>query len=107
MAFGTRALPGGSPTAGSVDSEYRFVNVFWAAAGGILWWSLREAEKRFTVTRLILGLAAFGGVPRLFSWARTGAPHAMFRATILLELLMVPAVLVWHKRVVGRTRSSS
>ncbi|MFM9432239.1 hypothetical protein ACFDR8_003155 [Arthrobacter sp. MP_2.3] len=104
MAFGTRVLPGGSPTAGSIDSEYRFINVFWTAAGGVLWWSLRKPEKRFAVTRLILALAAFGGVPRLLSWARTGAPHPIFRATILLELIVVPTVLVWHKKVIGSIR---
>jgi len=101
MAFGTGALPGGEQTVGSIDSEYRFVNVFWAAAGGLLWWSLRQPENRSATTRMVLSLAAFGGFPRLLSWVKTGSPHPVFRATILLELFVVPVVLAWHARVIG------
>jgi hypothetical protein len=104
MLRGTAAMPGGVATTGSTDSEYRFVNVFWTAAGVLLWWSLRHPEQRASVTRLVLALASFGGLPRLLSWARTGAPHPVFRATIALELVVVPAVLVWHHRVLGAGR---
>jgi hypothetical protein len=102
MVFGTARLPGGTPTSGSTDSEYRFVNVFWTAAGAALWWSLRRPEERATVTRSVLMLASFGGLPRVLSWARTGAPHPVFRGTIALELVVVPAVLLWHRRVIDR-----
>ncbi|MET0865329.1 MAG: DUF4345 domain-containing protein [Nakamurella sp.] len=98
VLLGPAGAPGGGPTTASVDSEYRFVNVFWAAAGGVLWWTLRDAEKRARVTQLVLGLAAAGGVPRLLSWRRSGAPHPVFRGALVLELLIVPLVLVWHRR---------
>jgi hypothetical protein len=102
MIAGPEGAPGGGPTTASVDSEYRFVNLFWAAAGVILWWSLREPEERAGVTRLLLGLAAAGGLPRLLSIARRGLPHPVFRAVTVLELLVVPIVLIWHGRVVRR-----
>jgi hypothetical protein len=98
MLLGPSGAPGGAATTASVDSEYRFVNLFWAAAGGVLWWSLRDAEKRSRTTQLVLGLAAAGGVPRLISWRRTGAPHPIFRGALVLELIIVPLVLVWHQR---------
>ena len=82
-----------------MDSEYRFVNVFWLAAGLALWWSLRKPEQRATVTRLVLTRASVGAGPRLLSWARTGAPHPVFSATPVLELVVVPLVLTWHARV--------
>jgi hypothetical protein len=100
---GPAGAPGGAPTTASVDSEYRFVNVFWAAAGPALWWSLARAEQRAGSTRVLLGLAPAGGLPRLLSVRRTGWPHPVFRATIVLELLVVPLVLLWHARVI-RTR---
>jgi hypothetical protein len=102
---GPEKAPGGGPTTASVDSEYRFVNVFWAAAGGLLWWTLRRPEERRAATRGVLGLAALGGLPRLLSVARMGLPHPIFRATIVLELLVVPLVLVWHSRVFPRIRA--
>ena len=99
---GPAGAPGGGPTTPSVDSEYRFVNVFWTAAGVLLWWTLRKPVERAEITRLVLGLAAFGGIPRLLSWRATGAPHPLFRGTVVLELLIVPAVIVWHVREFGR-----
>ena len=96
---GPERAPGGAATTPSVDSEYRFVNVFWVAAGILLWWTLRRPAERATITRGILGLAAFGGLPRLLSVARTGLPHPVFRATIVLELGILPLVLLWHRRV--------
>lgn len=103
ILLGPSGLPGAEPTDSTTDSEYRFVNVFWLAAGIALWWSLRQPEQRSTVTRLILGLASLGAGPRLLSWARTGAPHPVFKATLVLELVVVPIVLTWHRRVFGRT----
>ena len=99
---GPEGAPGGGPTTASVDSEYRFTNVFWTAAGLILWWSLRRPEQRAGVTRLILGLASAGGLPRVLSIAKSGRPHPVFQATIVLELLVVPLVLLWHRRVFSK-----
>jgi hypothetical protein len=97
---GPRRAPGGGATTPSVDSEYRFVNTFWTAAGVALWWSLRHPEKRAATTRAVLGTAALGGLPRLLSVRRTGNPHPAFRAATVLELVVVPGVLVWHSRVI-------
>jgi len=97
---GPQGAPGGGPTTASVDSEYRFVNVFWAAAGPALWWSLARPAERAGFTRILLGLAAAGGLPRLLSVHRFGWPHPVFRATIVLELIVVPLVLVWHAKVI-------
>jgi len=102
IAKGPAGAPGGGPTTASVDSEYRFVNVFWAAAGGVLWWSLGRPDQRSTITRLVLTLASIGGVPRLVSWRAVGRPHPVFVGTVVLELVVLPLVLVWHARVVGR-----
>ncbi|WP_326567649.1 DUF4345 domain-containing protein [Amycolatopsis rhabdoformis] len=97
---GPERAPGGAPATPSVDSEYRFVNTFWTAAGLVLWWSIRRPDQRSTTTRLVLATAAAGGVPRLISARRTGAPHPVFRAATVLELLVLPVVLVWHAVVV-------
>ena len=101
---GPERAPGGAPATPSVDSEYRFVNTFWTAAGLALWWSLRHPEKRATTTRLVLGTAAAGGLPRLLSARRAGAPHPVFRAATVLELVVVPGVLVWHAKVLRRSQ---
>lgn len=107
MVLGPAGAPGGAATTASVDSEYRFVNLFWTAAGALLWWSLRDADKRSQVTQSVLALAAAGGVPRLLSWRRTGEPHVVFKGALVLELVVVPLVLVWHRRVLGPANTLS
>jgi hypothetical protein len=105
MLGGPERAPGGGPTTASVDSEYRFVNVFWTAAGLLLWWTLLRPAERSSATRAVLGLAAFGVLPRLLSVVRVGLPHPVFRATIALELAIVPLVMLWHRRVFPRAGS--
>ena len=87
--------------AATVDSEYRFTNVFWLAAGLALWWSLRQMPERRTVTRVTLIAAFFGGIARMVSALATGWPHPVFIGVLGLELVIVPLVLWWHARVVG------
>jgi len=96
---GPTVAPGGGPTTPSIDSEYRFVNVFWLAAGLVLWWTLRRASERALVTRVVLVIAATGGIARLISVLVVGWPHPVFVGTIGLELVVVPLVIWWHSRV--------
>lgn len=67
---GPERAPGGAVTTPSVDSEYRFANMFWLSAGVLLWWTLRKPEERADVTRVVLGIAASGGFARLLSVAK-------------------------------------
>ncbi|GHH75253.1 DUF4345 domain-containing protein [Promicromonospora soli] len=91
-------LPAGQSVNATVDSEYRFTNVFWLAGGLLVWWSLRRPQERAAVTRVILAVASLGAIPRLISIAVTGWPHPVFIGALVLELLVVPLVIWWHVR---------
>lgn len=99
IAKGPEGAPGGGATTASVDSEYRFVNTFWLAGGIGLLWSLGAPQDRQPVTRVVLATAGLGGGPRLLSWSKTGRPHPVFVGALGLELVGVPVVLAWHRRV--------
>lgn len=104
---GPEALPGGESVNATVDSQYRFANVFWLAAGLLVWWSLHHPGRRREVTRVTLAVASVGGVARLVSAVLTGWPHPVFVGVTVLELVVVPFVIWWHVRVFGRTPMKS
>jgi hypothetical protein len=103
---GPDVLPGGEAVNATVDSEYRFTNVFWLAAGLLIWWSLRRPQERADVTRVILAIASLGAIPRLVSIAVTGWPHPVFVGALALELFVVPLLIWWHVRTFPRQAKS-
>ena len=96
---GPTAEPGGGPVPASIDSEFRFAHVIWLAVGVILFWSLRRPAERALVTRVLLVVAACGGLARLISLAVVGWPHPVYIGIGLVELVVVPLVIWWHSRV--------
>lgn len=65
----------------------------------MLFWSAWKVVERAAAARFVLVLAALGGLARLWSVVQTGWPHPIFIGTIVLELVVVPAVIWWHWRV--------
>ncbi|MFI5937521.1 DUF4345 domain-containing protein [Actinoplanes sp. NPDC051494] len=96
---GLRLSPDDTTTTPYFDSEYRFISVWWLAAGVLLWWSLRRPQPRAAVTRGILAVMVLGGLARLLGVVLAGPPPVPFLVAMAVELLGVPALLVWHRRV--------
>jgi hypothetical protein len=106
MFVGPSALPGehGRQLDASADSEYRFTNAFWFATAPALWSAVPDIEKRGPRLRAVCAVVFLGGVARLLSWRRAGRPHPLFVAAIGLELVGMPALVVWQALVESRSR---
>jgi hypothetical protein len=108
MLTGPATLPGEPSTVtATLDGEYRFVNAFWFATAPILWLALPHIEEKSPIIRTALGTAFIGGLVRLISWRRVGRPHGIFMAAIALELVGMPALAIWHRRVTSISRGPS
>ena len=100
MLLGPRALPG---SAGHLDataeSEYRFTSAFWFASAPIIWSAIPRIEQRTSLVRSVTAVVFAGGLARLVGWQRAGRPHAVFILAIALELVGLPAMMVWQSRI--------
>jgi len=92
-----------SPT---VDGELRYANTFKLAVGPIIWSHLDDVETSPVVTAA-LGTIIVGGGARLLSWHQRGRPHAIAVVATGLEVLVLPAVLLWRKQIAHERRSLS
>jgi hypothetical protein len=107
MLMGPRNLPGNQlEVDASFDSEYRFVHAFWFAAAPAMWSSLPRIEGDPPALRAVMGTVVVGGFARLLSWRQTGRPRPIFVAGIALELVVVPGLWMWKRRVVAAARDT-
>ena len=105
LGRGSRAIPEGGPTTASVDSVLRFYAAWWAGAGLVLWRIAPDTAHHDAATRWALGMTALGAGGRLLAMRQSGLPHPLFRVLTGVELVLVPAAMVLHRRVLGDSRA--
>jgi hypothetical protein len=100
---GPNAVPGGSAdVAPSVDSAFRYANTFHAMVGPIVWSQLARIEQRSPILTWTLSTIFLGGLARLRSWQQRGQPHPVLVSAIGLEIVGIPILLFWQRRISSR-----
>lgn len=99
IALGPQGVPGGSPTVTpTVDSAFRYANVFKLAVGPVIWSQLRRVERSPSLTYALSSIFV-GGFARLRSWQHRGRPHPVTVAAVVLEIAAPPLLIAWQRRV--------
>jgi hypothetical protein len=100
VLVGPSSLPRDTSEVGaSLDSEYRFTNVYWLALAPVIWSTVPRVEQSTGVLRAALGTTFVAGLARLLAWRRSGAPHPALVAALGLELIGAPVLLAWQRHV--------
>jgi hypothetical protein len=99
VVTGADGMPGDNVSSASVESELRFLYVFWIAYGVAL---IRIAPHAVTETRAVRALALIlfiAGLARAFAWVDVGRPDGLFVALMIVELVVPPLLVVWQARL--------
>jgi hypothetical protein len=82
-----------------LDSHVRYLSGIFLALGLTFYATIPSIERRTALFRLAAALVVTGGLSRLFGLIVDGAPSAPHLAGLALELVVVPALVVWQGRV--------
>jgi hypothetical protein len=91
--------PLGLPPAPILDSNLRFFGGIWLGLGLAMLWLVPSIEHQGVLFRVLWGAVFLGGVGRLLSWIRIGAPPGPFIGFTLLELVGAPLFIFWQYRI--------
>lgn len=106
MVGGAAAWPFSQPhVTATLDSEFRFTNAFWFAAGLVIYRIIPRIERDTALIRTVLGVVFLGGLARLPALVINGRPHPAFLGALALELIGVPVILLWQSRLARATRA--
>ena len=106
IAFGPAAIPGSIPVNATLDSEDRFYASLFLGFGAALVWCSRDLGQRAGVFFALQATFFVGGLARIISWIAVGPPIELFIFLGALELILPPALWLWHRSVFGPTNIS-
>jgi hypothetical protein len=89
----------GVPRIVLLDTNLRFFSGVWVALGLALFWLIPQIERQIVLFRAIWIMIFIGGIGRLLSMWRVGAPPVAFIVFTAIELIGAPLFIRWQCRV--------
>ncbi len=96
MFGGPVPLNGGEAVATSLDNQFRYLSAFYIALFLLIWWVLRDIDRRGTVMALCVAAIFIGGLARLYSHLTVGPAEGTQMVGMILEL-GAPILIVWQR----------
>lgn len=96
---GGRAIAGARVWDAPVESELRYLSVWWFGAGLRLLATVPDIEHEGLALRQLGALMALGGLGRLLALRAKGRPHPLMLAATGVEIVLPAVLVVWQGRV--------
>jgi hypothetical protein len=90
------------PLAIDLDSHFRYLSGLLLGIGLVFLACLRNIERHRPVFLALGFVILVGGLSRLLSVIELGWPTAGHRFGLVMELIVVPAIVLWQSRVARR-----
>ena len=91
-----------SPFDALLDSHFRYLSGLLLAVGLLYWSIIPEIEKHALLFSRLTAIVVIGGLARLYGALVAGPPPAPMIFALCMELIVTPALWLWHWRVERR-----
>jgi Domain of unknown function (DUF4345) len=100
------AMVGITTASAPADSHFRYLSGLLLAIGLGFLSTIPSIEIRSGRFRLLAAIVFIGGLGRLLSLTRDGAPYASTVFALAMELVVTPALALWQWRIAKRTQAA-
>jgi len=95
----TGALAGVGPLDLGLDSHVRYLSGLLLAIGAGFAMAIPRIEVQGHRVTLLSGIVVLGGLARLYGIAVAGWPSGVMCAALVMELVIVPLIWLWQRRI--------
>lgn len=99
MLLGPAMLRGETLAGVTADSHFRYLSGLLFGVGLAYWSCVKRIERRTSRITLLTLIVVCGGIGRALGWLSLGPPSRFHVAALGVELLIVPAIWFWQRRV--------
>lgn len=96
---GPRMIRGLTSWNADLDSHFSYLSGLLFAMGVAFVYCALDVRSRAQSFRLLGLIVVFGGLARLIAITRLGLPSPSQQFAYFMELIVVPALLIWHGRL--------
>jgi uncharacterized protein DUF4345 len=101
----------GREAPGSVDpslrNHLRAICIVFPGFGWLYVWSTLAIKERKGAFRIVVGVIILAGFARIAGWISDGPPGALATTFLAMELVLFPALFLWHQRLLRVNAESS
>jgi len=83
----------------TLGSQIRFAGAIWFGYAALLALALSDLQRYATLLRLLFAIIFVSGIGRLLAQIQLGDPAVPFVWAMLLEIIGMPILLWWHRRL--------
>jgi uncharacterized membrane protein YfcA len=107
VLIGPAMIHGALPAPPDLDSHFRYLSGLLLGIGLAFAWAVPRVDRRAGVFRVLGLIVIVGGLGRLLGAIEQDAPGTAHRFALVMELVVVPALLLWLGRLERTAKSAT